>query len=165
MQGAGRSESALRLRGLKPRERARIAMARLRDANVPATRLLEIVIAVHMILKEDPHVDRSKDYRLCQLAKPCHRMASGTHKRWSTVEIHAYPKSSGQILRHMGAQLERCAEWVVEAHISEILAAKIKAHGRYQPPVDLPATPQPNPNFKQPCQKPFALVQSGGERR
>jgi hypothetical protein len=165
MHGSGPSESALRLKGLVPREKARIAISRLRDAKVPAARLLEIVLAVHMILKEDPVVDRSKDYRLCQIAKPCMRMASGTHKKWSTTEIHAYPKSSGQFLRHMGAQLETCAEWVVAAHLPEILAAKIEVFGKYQPPEAMPSTLQPNLNFKRPQKKPSAPVWVGGERR
>jgi hypothetical protein len=165
LQGAGQSESALRLRGLKPQERARIAIARLRDANVTAAKLLEVVLAVNMILKEDPVTDRSKDYRLCQIAKPCQRMASSTHKRWNTTEIHAYPKSSGQVLRHLGAKLEVCAEWLVAGHLTEILAAKVKAHGRYQPPEAMPSIPLPNPQFKQPRKKPPAHMTSDGKRR
>jgi hypothetical protein len=159
LSGAGLTEIATRLRGLKPQERARIAVARLREAKVPALRLLEVVLAVNMIILDDPIIDRAKQFRLYQVAKPCHRMASGYHKKWTreasngstiTTEIHAYPKSSGRVLGYLGAELERCAEWVIEAHIRTVLAQKVKSFGRFIPAEKANSTPQPNPSFKPP---------------
>jgi hypothetical protein len=157
--GAGRAEIATRLRGLKPQERARIAIARLREAGIPALRLLEVVLAVNMITLDDPIIDRAKRFRLYQIAKPVHRMASGYHKKWTreasngstiTTEIHAYPKSSGLVLGYLGAELERCAEWVIEAHIRTMLAQKVNSFGRFIPAEKANSTPQPNPSFKSP---------------
>ena len=155
LQGAGRAEIATRLRGVKPKERARIALARLRNAGIAPSLLLEIILAIHMIIKEDPTTHRSREFRVCQIAKACHRLASGHHQRWTretehgpvvVSEVHAYPRSSGQVLRHLGTQLDTSAEWIVEAFLDDLLARKIETHGHFVPAETTAATPLPNVN-------------------
>jgi hypothetical protein len=54
-----------------------------------------------------------------------HRMASGTHKSWANGaskarELHIYPASRGQILRHVGGDLEQAVELLCDHHLSNI---------------------------------------------
>jgi hypothetical protein len=60
-------------------------------------------------------------------------LASGYHLVWDfkepagrryRSELHAYPRSSGGILRILGGWLEREAELVVEKHLQEFLEFK-----------------------------------------
>lgn len=153
-QRAGRREEAFRLRGKKPKERARIAWARLRDAEIEPLLLLAAWLAVEMLIKEDARAVTKREYKRVQAAKIVHRMASGTHKRWvrerqsplwptMTVEeiqeLHWYPKSRGRLLRYIGEDIEGAAELVAAAHIETIQSFKreLDAEGK------LPTRPHP----------------------
>lgn len=135
---AGEVEIATRLRGLSADKRAKIALARLRVAGVPAERIVSIVLAVSALIQEDPASHRTKEFRTVQICKAVHRLASGTHKVWELedhqgrkgrTEFHAYPRSSGRVLRMMGRMLEEPCEWVVEKHLAAVLAHKTR-YGR-----------------------------------
>lgn len=135
---AGPVEMATRFRGLSADRRAKIALARLRVAGIPAERIVSIVLAVSALIDDDPASHRTKEFRRVQAAKAVHRLASGTHKFWEIVdhqgrkgrtELHAYPRSSGRVLRVMGRMLEEPCEWVVEKHVAGVLAFKTR-HGR-----------------------------------
>ncbi len=115
---AGPHVEAFRLRGLSPKDRARAAWARLREAKVEPTRVLEAWLAVVLTIRADVQPDRHTEYLRVQAAKVVHRMASGSHKRWDrqrpdgsvlTTELHKYPQSRGKVLRHFGEQIERAA--------------------------------------------------------
>lgn len=115
---AGPHVEAFRLRGLSPKDRARAAWARLREAKVDPMRVLEAWLAVASIIRDDPQRDRHVEFMRVQAAKVVHRMASGSHKRWEcqrpdgrvvTTELHKYPQSRGKVLRHFGEQIERAA--------------------------------------------------------
>ncbi|WP_174404085.1 hypothetical protein [Desulfovibrio subterraneus] len=136
---AGRHEEAFRLRGLPPKERARIAIARLRKHGVDPRIVLAACVAVEMILRDDPQSDTRSEFRDVQVAKVVHRMASGTHKRWErelpaadpwsrpkihVQELHAFPRSRGRVLRHIGASAMSTAELLIEHHLDEIHAYK-----------------------------------------
>lgn len=117
-RGAGPHVEAFRLRGLSPKDRARAAWARLREAKVDPMRVLEAWLSVASIIRDDPQRDRHVEFMRVQAAKVVHRMASGSHKRWErqrpdgrvvTTELHTYPHSRGQVLRHLGEQIERTA--------------------------------------------------------
>jgi hypothetical protein len=61
-----------------------------------------------------------------QAAKVVHRLASGSHKRWSggagsSRELHVYPASRGQVLRHAGKALERATELLCEHRLGTLL--------------------------------------------
>lgn len=135
---AGPVEIATRLRGLSAEKRAKIALARLRVAGVPAERIVSIVLAVSALIEEDPASHRTNEFRTVQICKAVHRLASGTHKFWEIedhqgrkgrTELHAYPRSSGRVLRVMGRMLEEPCEWVVEKHLAAVLAHKAR-YGR-----------------------------------
>lgn len=136
---AGPVEIATRLRGLSAVKRAKIALARLRVANIPPERIVSIVLAVAALIEEDPKSHRTKEFRTVQACKAVHRLASGTHKVWEIedhqgrkrrTELHAYPKSSGRVLRVMGRMLEEPCEWVVEKHVAGVLAYKARFQRR-----------------------------------
>ena len=127
---SGPKIEAFRLRGLKPEARAWAAWARLREGNVDPIRPLAACLAIQATIASDPQPDLSTEYRLVQVAKLVHRMASGSHKRWERVrpngsisveELHHYPHSRGRVLRHIGRQLQKIAETVSEVYLIEAL--------------------------------------------
>ncbi|RFC63288.1 hypothetical protein [Mesorhizobium denitrificans] len=114
---AGPYEEAYRLRGKSPQERSKIAWARLRKAKIDPRMVLQARLAIELITICDPTAEKKAEFKVVQAAKLVHRMASGTHKRWgegaSAKELHAYPRSRGNVLRHIGYQLEAATELVV----------------------------------------------------
>lgn len=141
LEESGPTEIATRLRGMSARRRARIALARLRVAGIKPERIVSIVLAVTALIEEDPGSHRVKEFRIVQIAKALHRLASGTHKSWSFVDdhgrqrniaMHAFPRSSGQVLRIIGRAVEALCEWVVEKHLPSVLALKIKRYGQHR---------------------------------
>lgn len=134
MASAGPVEIATRLKGLPPEQRARIALARLRDRGVVPTRLLAICVAVHALFEDAPElVHRTTEYRIVAIAKAAHRLASGTHREWAVpqadggvkhIEMHAYPRSSGRVLRFLGEMIEKECEWIIERNLKEVVAIK-----------------------------------------
>ncbi len=138
-QKAGPRVEAFRLAGRSPEERARVAWARLRDAGIDPRIPLAAWLAVEMVLEDDPQAERKAEFKRVQAAKIVHRLASGTHKRWErersegkviTEELHKYPASRGQVLRHIGAQLEKAAELVVSHHLEDIRTFKAEREAR-----------------------------------
>jgi hypothetical protein len=136
MANAGQVEIATRLKGKSPERRAKIALARLRDAGVKPDRLAAIVFAIHALMADAPEkMDRTREFRIVTIAKLVHRLASGTHRRWevpddtgkivSRTEMHAYPRSSGRVLRHLGAMLEKECEAALEHHLAGVVALKV----------------------------------------
>ncbi len=134
MSTAGPAEPATRLRGLPPERRAKIALARLREAGVKPERLLSIALAVHALIADAPEkCHRVSEWRIVAVAKAAHRLASGTHRQWPLhqpdgrvkhIVLHAYPRSSGRVLRHLGTMIEKECEWVIERHLAEVVALK-----------------------------------------
>jgi hypothetical protein len=134
MASAGPVEIATRLRGLSPERRAKIALARLREANIKPERLLAIPLAVAALIEDVPAtVHRTCEWRIVAIAKAAHRLASGTHRQWPVpqpdgrtkhIEMHAYPRSSGRVLRHLGEMIEKESELVIDHHGAEVLALK-----------------------------------------
>jgi hypothetical protein len=148
MASAGPVEMATRLNGLPPVHRARIALARLREANIKAERLLAIPLAVAALVEDAPaSVHRVPEWRIVAIAKAAHRLASGTHRIWPVaqpdgrikrIEMHAYPRSSGRVLRHLGEMIEKECELVIDRHLAGMLALKAARDGSAPTP---PATP------------------------
>ena len=126
---AGHHVEAFRLRGLSPKDRAKAAWARLREANVDPKRPLAAWLAVELILNADAQAERKTEYKRVQAAKLVHRMSSGSHKRWErqrpdgrivVQEMHKFPHSRGQVLRHLGEQVERAAEILVTPCLAQL---------------------------------------------
>jgi hypothetical protein len=82
LDGAGRVEPAQNIKRLPAASKARVAFARLREAAVKPERLLAIHLAVAALIEDDAGSHRINEFRLVQVAKPIHRLASGTHRRW-----------------------------------------------------------------------------------
>lgn len=131
---AGPAELATRLKGLAAAKRAKIGLARLRVAKVKPERIVSIVVAVNALAEERGH--RTREFRTVQACKAVHRLASGTG--WVTYDAEGrerrsktrvYPRSSGRVLRVMGRMLEEPCEWVIEKHLTGVLAYK-QRYGR-----------------------------------
>lgn len=140
MEGAGPTELATRLRGMPATKKARIAVARLRVAGIKPERIVSIILGVRALIEEDPGSHRVNEFRTVQAMKAIHRLASGTHKYWpiedadgrhQTIEMHAFPKSTGRVLRLMGRLLEEPCELTIDKHLSGVLAFKVKRYGRH----------------------------------
>ncbi|MCB1811290.1 MAG: hypothetical protein KDK04_06150 [Candidatus Competibacteraceae bacterium] len=145
---AGAHVEAFRLRGMSPRERAWAHWARLRKHIVDPRLPVAAWLAIEMILRDDQQPDLRKEYKRVQAAKIVHRMASGSHRKWTThytrnndptrtmeyaQELHVYPRPRGRVLRHIGKDLEEACELIVEYHLASIHISK-KArdkNGRY----------------------------------
>jgi hypothetical protein len=144
MASAGPVEIATRLNGLPPAHRARIALARLREAEIKPERLLAIPLAVAALIEAAPEVcHRITDWRIVAIAKTAHRLASGTHRIWPVaqpdgrtkhIEMHAYPRSSGRVLRYLGEMIEKECELVIDHHLAGVLALKADRDDRATAP-------------------------------
>ncbi|WP_244481653.1 hypothetical protein [Bradyrhizobium pachyrhizi] len=132
-------EIATRLRGMSAKARASIAFGRLRKKAVKPERLLAIHIAITALVEEDPRPHRVKEFRIVQVAKALHRLASGHHvvhelyigDRRHRSELHKFPRSSGRVLRIMGQRVEDICEWATAEHMAAVLALKVKRYGRH----------------------------------
>jgi hypothetical protein len=122
-QAAGSVIEANRLTGLPPDARARAAWARLRASEVDPFRPLGAWLALDAASRVDPQPEHRSEFRRVQAAKLVHRMASGTHRHWQrprpdggleSIERHWFPHSRGRVLRHLGEQIERATELLVE---------------------------------------------------
>jgi len=148
MASAGPVEIATRLKGLPPEHRAKIALARVREADIKPERLLAIPLAVAALIEDAPAtVHRTTEWRVVAVAKAAHRLASGTHRQWSVpqpdgrtkhVEMHAYPRSSGRVLRHLGEMIEKECELVIDHYLSKVLDLKAACDGRLIAPAATP---------------------------
>lgn len=154
LQGAGPVERAANIKRRTAAHRARIAFARIREAGVPPKRLLSIHMAVAACIEDDPTAPRDREYRIVQVAKAVHRLASGTHGQWEWSEqpaatitrlvggvrivehrpavparkysTHDYPRSSGRVLRFIGSAIDECcAEWT-EAYLELIRNRRLR---------------------------------------
>jgi hypothetical protein len=142
---AGHAENAQDIKWRSARSRARIAFARLREANVKPERLLAIHMAVSALIEDDAGSHRVTEYRIVQVAKAAHRLASGTHKHWDIprddgstrpIAFHAYPKSSGRVLRVIGKAIEEVCSMVTERDLQALRDLKRERFGKH--PSQLP---------------------------
>jgi hypothetical protein len=138
LEMSGLAEPSTALRGRSPRERARIAIARLRRAGTSPLRILAIALAMSAICKEEPTAPRASEFRAVQVAKAAHRLASGEHRHWEIprhdgsivpIELHAYARSTGRVLRHLGKAIEDECSHVLERFIDDVLALKVERYG------------------------------------
>ncbi|TBZ96889.1 hypothetical protein E0H56_04400 [Rhizobium leguminosarum bv. viciae] len=139
LAGAGRVDAAMNLRGQSAEYRARIAFARLRAAEVPARRLVAIYLGVSALIEDDWKSHNVREFRIVQAAKAVHRLASGTHRKWDfwdpltggtrPYQIHAYPRSSGHVLRKIGEALEKACADLARAVAPEVIALRTERYG------------------------------------
>jgi hypothetical protein len=145
LEGAGRVELAHRIKGQSATRRAKFAFARLREAGIEPDRILSIYLAVCALIEDDRGSHRVEEFRVVQVAKAVHRLASGSHQRWdfplangttAPLAMHTYPKSSGIVLRIIGRQIEECCRSVAGVAMEDIRSMKRAAYGPH--PSELP---------------------------
>lgn len=135
---AGRVDPAMNLRSVPAAQRARVAFARLREAGIGPERLLSIWLGVSALIEDDRGSHRVREFRIVQAAKAAHRLASGTHRRWDMwqpgggtvpIAVHAYPKSSGLVLRRIGEAMEEACQYVPRTAVAQIIIGKTERFG------------------------------------
>lgn len=138
LNNGGEATPAFRLKGRSSHDRARVAFARLREAGIPAARILAIHLGMLALIEEDRGSHRVEEFRIVQVAKALHRLASGTHSEWKKnyegrnplgFKFDFYPNSSGIVLRKIGHDVQRACEFVTDAAMPEVLDLKRKLHG------------------------------------
>lgn len=139
LAGAGRVHAAMNLRGQSAEYRARVAFARLRAAEISARRLVAIYLGVSALMEDDWKSHNVREFRIVQAAKAVHRLASGTHRKWDfwdpltggtrLYQIHAYPRSSGLVLRKIGEALEKACADLARAVVPEVIVLRTERYG------------------------------------
>ncbi|MER9851161.1 hypothetical protein NKJ55_28355 [Mesorhizobium sp. M0106] len=125
IETAGRAASANVMRSSPPKEKARIVLARIRDANKTGRQLLEVVL-VSLAIVQDKGPRGAPEFRYVQTAKLAKRLrgASGTHIKsavWG--DTSRYPKAQGAYLRILGQRLEDTVRTLLEnGAVEEVLA-------------------------------------------
>lgn len=128
------------LRGLPARERSRIAFVRLAREGVLPETILSIHLAVLALIEEDPGSHRVREFRIVQVAKAVHRLASGYHRKWEfegsdgrkrVTELHGYARSTGRVLRFIGEEIDKACEAVTADHLADVLALKVERYGAH----------------------------------
>ena len=128
--GSGKLVPAQDIKRRSAKSRASVAFARLREAGVKPERLLAI--------QDDLGSHRVPEFRIVQIAKAVHRLASGTHRRWdlplndgsvAPIEFHAYPKSSGRVLRIIGGKIDDICSEVTQRDLQALRDAKLEKFG------------------------------------
>lgn len=143
--GSGPTESASNIKRRSAAYRARMAFARLRDADVKPERLLALHLATAALIADDRDSHQVREFRIVQTAKAAHRLSSGTHWRWDAplpngdtvpAALHVYPKSSGRVLRLMGEELEAICGTVTGRDLEAVRQLKREKYGPH--PSQLP---------------------------
>jgi len=123
LAASGKPVEALAVRWLRPKDKARNALARLHAAGIGGDRLLLAALTVRATqARLGPRANR--EFTFVQIAKLLHRISSGTHIRtaWG-VTLSRWPRSEGVFLRIMGETILDKAEIVATGEaIEEVLA-------------------------------------------
>ena len=123
MANAGKAESAYDLNRVKPEKRAKIALARLREAKVAPETLLINAMAVWALFEAEDMDERMREFREVQIAKLAHRLASATRRTRTGLPMPAkYPPSAGLVLRHLGRMIDDKAALIAEPAARDVLA-------------------------------------------
>lgn len=124
---AGRAETANHVRWKTPEGKARIAIARLREAGKRGAQLLAITLTIKSIITDiGPRGD--PEFMQVQIAKMVHRLASGTHIKsalWG--DTSKYPRPEGRVMRILGRQVEDIAGIVADGDVIAQIVAITKA--------------------------------------
>lgn len=111
--------------------RAKQVWARTRDRHIAPISILSTIIAVKLALRELDGIPRSDEYHETQLAKRLHRMAGGFHIRDGGKKVWQWhPEPRGQLLRHLGKELEVVLKRALGREDWTALAAMVKAPAR-----------------------------------
>lgn len=166
MAFAGPVERANEIKRKPAAHRAKVALARLQERSISPERLLTTHIAVTALIEDDREAHkRSTEFRIVQVAKAVHRLASGTHWNFGgrvpgqgrrALKDAIYPKSSGRVLRVLGGLIEAECRGVTWAALQEVRALKLAQSGPHPtafaaPPPAPWVPPQDLPRFDPPA--------------
>ena len=91
-------------------------------------------------MRQDAGTHAVDEFRIVQVAKAAHRLASGYHRTWefprkdgttAPLTIHSYARSTGRVLRLIGAEIDRACEVVSAQHLDDVLVLKDHLYGRH----------------------------------
>ena len=153
METAGRAPPAMDIKRWSPEDKAKACFARLRETAVKPESIIATAMGVAAYLADDAWAPQTREFFLVQLSKAVHRKASGTHRRYdypigraaneggattiiydgstTTLEVHAYPRSQGQVLRVIGHAIDEACGDIAEQQREAIIAAKDARYGRH----------------------------------
>ncbi len=119
---------------MPPAKKAKVALARVREAGIKPLRLLAIHMAMSALIEEDSGSHRVTEFKIVQVAKCVHRLASGTHRRWEmwqlndkppvVTELHKYPRPSGRPLRFLGKAIDDACGDATSTHLQAFIGLK-----------------------------------------
>ena len=130
VSSSGRSESAYSIRGYPAKERARIALARLREVGKQGEDLFIIDLTIKAITSDiGPRAD--PEFTHVQIAKMAHRLGHtitrGSTSGFTMPAKHARPE--GHFMRVLGEQIMQRAETGIDrAAIREVIALAHSEH-------------------------------------
>lgn len=133
LEGAGPVQRVADYPSLRPEQKARSVLAKMRRHGVPVRRLLVLTLAVSAAVKDDPIRPMGKpgEFRLTQLGKRCLRVrgSSGYHAVYGPDSRYdRYPRSAGMFVRCLGKLVEDTCDPAL-IHVDAILEAKQAAFG------------------------------------
>ncbi|WP_244919734.1 hypothetical protein [Rhizobium grahamii] len=102
---------------------------------------MAIYLGVSALIEDDWKSHRTQEFRNVQAAKAIHRLASGTHRNWEVwspksedfhpLGFHAYPRSSGHVLRKIGGELEEACGEILKSAVPEIIRLRTEMFGEH----------------------------------
>lgn len=140
LRGAGAPEITTRMHRAPARDKARVALARLRTQAVPPARLLTIALATWALAEDDWSIRADAEFRQVQIAKQAHRLAARHMPAWldafakdSPMRIapSIFPEATGPVLRELGRMIDHIGASVAERALPELLANKRQRFGEH----------------------------------
>lgn len=129
MLSAGKVIEPQNLRGVPTKDRARSIWARIRDRGRKPEEALAAILSVAICYAAD--YQRAKpEHRTVQIAKVLNRLGGGRVKRWPvhdpsapnrTITLRWFPASEGLVLREIGEQAERAAEFLIHDRMEQLI--------------------------------------------
>lgn len=142
LRAAGPVEAPHDLAKSSPSRKANAALARLREANIPALRIVLYYMSIRVALRSDElNTDSTARYRHVQIGKQLQRLASSVvstrirkvNGSYRGVIGRSYPSSRGMALVYLGQWVEACCDAVLGRE-SLIQVAALVAERRMRPP-------------------------------
>jgi hypothetical protein len=151
LNGAGKPETAMRMLRAPAKDKAKVALARMRVRGIKPVRLLTITLATHAVLQDDQSMrHQGKEFLHVQIARQAHRLAAryvpaAYESRGFGDEIKGgglkfghqiFPAGTGIVMRQLGAQIDAIGEHLVDLavpHILELKRVRFGQHASRQP--------------------------------
>jgi len=136
LQHSGAAHRVADLQYLLPRDKARAALARMRNRGVHPEKLLNIALAVSAAVLDDPvrPIGVPDEFRITQIGKRILRTASGYHAVYGPRSRYdRYPRSAGQMLRLLGKQIDEAVDPAMR-YLKEIVELKRQLVGARKGP-------------------------------